>query len=150
MARMLQEPEAQQSLDALIVSARPEHLKTLIRVLDACSARVVVAFSLRQAQGALSLQSFGLIFCDEYLSEGSYRDLLSAHIRPNGLKLVLMLCSGDWPEYIEAMQRGAFDVLRCPLQVAEVEGVVVRATTDPVAPRRPAPKAKTAAATLIL
>jgi DNA-binding NtrC family response regulator len=148
MTRMLQEPEAKESLpDALIVSALPGHLKTLIGVLDACSARVVVAFSLRQAKGALSLQSFGITFCDEYLSEGSYRDLLSAH---NGLKLVLMLLSGDWPEYVEAMQRGAFDVLRCPLQAAEVEGVLVRATTDPVAPRRSAPTAKTAAATLIL
>lgn len=150
MTRMLREPEAQESLDALIVSARPEHLKTLVRALDGCSARVVVAFSLRQAKEALSLQSFGIIFCDEYLSEGSYRDLLSAHIRPNGFKLVLMLRSGDWPEYIEAMRRGAFDVLRCPLQSAEVEGVLVRAITDPVAPRRSAPKTKTAAATLIL
>jgi DNA-binding NtrC family response regulator len=134
----------------LIVSARHEHLKALTGVLDASSARVIIALSLRQAQQALSLQSFGIVFCDESLSDGSYRELLSMHVKPRELKLVLLLGSGDWPEYLEAMREGAFDLLRCPLQPAEVENVLLRATTDPATPQKPSPKAKIVAAALIL
>lgn len=149
--KQLQEPAADANrLDVLIVSARPEHLKNLMRVLDASSSRVIVAVSLRQAKEALSLEPIGIVFCDEFLSDGSYRDLLSTHVKPNELKLVLLLRSGDWPEYLEAMEQGAFDVLPSPLQTAEVEGVFLRATTDPTPPRKSSPKANIVAATLIL
>lgn len=144
MTRPLQKPTEGNQSDALIVSARHEHLKTLMRVLDASSARVITAFSLRQAQEALALQSFGIVFCDESLSDGTYRDLLSMSIE---LKLVLLLRSGDWPEYLEAMQQGAFDVLRCPLQPAEVENVLLRATTEHATPRKSSPQAKIVSAT---
>jgi DNA-binding NtrC family response regulator len=136
--------------DVLIVSTRPEHLKTLMRVLAASSGRVVVASSSRLAKDALSRQSFGIVFCDESLSDGSYRDLLSAHDKSSDLKLVLLLPLGDWPEYLEAMQLGAFEVLRSPLQPVEVENVLLRATINPAAPRKSSPRAKIVAATLIL
>jgi DNA-binding NtrC family response regulator len=127
-------------VDVLIVSAWHEHLKTLARVLGGSSARVITACSLRQAQEALSLQSFGIVFCDECLSDGSYRELLSMHTTPNELKLVLLLRSGDWPEYLEAMRQGAFDVLCSPVQPAEVESVILRAARDPTPPRKSSPK----------
>lgn len=121
--------------DVLVVSTRPEHLNTLMHVLKASWGWVVVASSLRLAKEALSLQSFGIVFCDEFLSDGSYRELLTTHVTPNGLKLVLMLRWANWPEYLEAMRLGAFDGLRSPLQPAEVENVLLRATTNSASPR---------------
>lgn len=111
MTRPLQEDATQETRsDVLIVSAQPDHLNTLIRVLDCCSARVVVALSLRQAKEVLALHSFGIVFCEEFLSGSSYRELLSC-LKPNESKFVLLFGLGDWPEYLEAMQLGAFDVL---------------------------------------
>jgi DNA-binding NtrC family response regulator len=121
------------------------------KLLSPRAARVVVAVSLRQAKEALSLEPIGIIFCDESLSGGSYRELLSMPIKANELKLVLLLRLGDWPEYLEAMREGAFDVLCCPLRPAEVENVLLRAITDdPTAPRKSSPKTNIVAATLIL
>jgi DNA-binding NtrC family response regulator len=132
--------------DVLIVSTRPERLKTLMRALKASWGWVVVASSLRLAKEALSLQSFGIVFCEESLPDGSYRELLST----DKVKFVLLRRSGDSPKYLEAMQRRAFDVLRSPLQPAEVERVLRRATTDLATPRKSPPMTKIVAATLIL
>lgn len=43
------------------------------------------------------------------------------------MHFVVMLCSGEWNECLEAMRLGATDVIRCPLQSTEVEYVLIRA-----------------------
>jgi DNA-binding NtrC family response regulator len=134
-------------LDILIVSSRAEHLNALIRVLDAAAcARVFAAFSLRQAAEAISCHSFAVVFCDDSLSNGSYRELLSLRTERNKPNLVLLLRSGEWLEYLEAMHYGAFDVLRCPLQPSEVKGVLLRVLVNQAAQRAALPDAKTSPA----
>jgi DNA-binding NtrC family response regulator len=69
-----------------------------------------------------------LVFCDEYLPDGSYRDLLiSGRFGKNAGSFVLLLRVGEWEEYLTAMRLGALDVLRCPLQQTEVEAALHRA-----------------------
>jgi DNA-binding NtrC family response regulator len=115
-------------LDVLIVSERPDHLRPLIRVLDASSARVSACFTIRQAREIFSRQPVDLVFSDEYLSDGSYRELLLAgHFGQNQVSFVLLLRTGEWAEYLDAMRLGALDVLRCPLDAAEVEATALRA-----------------------
>jgi DNA-binding NtrC family response regulator len=116
------------SLDVLIVSERPDHLRPLIRTLDASSARVSACFTIRQAREIFSRQRVDLVFTDEYLSDGSYRDLLrSGRFDQHAPAFVLLLRTGEWEEYLDAMRLGALEVLRCPLQPAEVEATVQRA-----------------------
>lgn len=125
----------------MIVSSRAEHWRALTRVLAAAPVRVFAAFSLRQAEQALSRHSVAIIFCDDSLSDGSYRELLSQRAERNKPDLVLLLRSGEWREYLEAMQRGAFDVLRCPLLPTEVEAVLLRALPNYAARRAAFPNA---------
>ena len=116
-------------LDVLIVSERPDHLRSLIRVLDASSARISACFTIRQAQEIFSRQSVDVVFCDEHLSDGSYRELLQASRFPqNAASFVLLLRTGAGEEYLDAiaMRLGALDVLRCPLQPADVEAAAQR------------------------
>jgi DNA-binding NtrC family response regulator len=115
-------------LDVLIVSERPDHLRPLIRSLDAFSARVSACFTIRQAREIFSRQSVDLVFTDEYLSDGSYRELLlhNRFAQPVA-SFVLLLRVGEWEEYLDAMRLGALDVLRCPLQPADVEATLLRA-----------------------
>ena len=115
-------------LDVLIVSERPDHLRPLIRVLDASSARISACFTIRQARAIFSRQPVDLVFSDEYLSDGSYRELLLAsRFGQNAPGFVLLLRTGEWEEYLDAMRLGALDVLRCPLEAAEVEATALRA-----------------------
>ena len=115
-------------LDVLIVSERPDHLRPLIRVLDASSARISACFTVRQARTIFSRQPVDLVFSDEYLSDGSYRELLLAsRLGQNAPGFVLLLRTGEWEEYLDAMRLGALDVLRCPLEAAEVEATGLRA-----------------------
>lgn len=116
------------SLNVLIVSERPDHLRPLVRALDASSARISACFTIRSAREIFSQQPVDLVFTDEYLSDGSYRELLrSNHFGQQSASFVLLLHTGEWEEYLDAMRLGALEVLRCPLQSAEVEATVQRA-----------------------
>ncbi len=119
------------SLDVLIVSERPDHLRPLIRTLGASSARVSACFTIRQAREIFDRQPVDLVFTDEYLSDGSYRELLlSNRFGQSAVSFVLLLRTGEWEEYLDAMRLGALEVLRCPLQAPEVEATVQRAITE--------------------
>jgi DNA-binding NtrC family response regulator len=115
-------------LPILIVSCRPENRKMLMRVFDGLPIDSYTASTINQAREALKSRSFSVIFCEERLSDGSYRDLLnetksgSEHTR-----FVVMLCTGEWEEYLEAMRLGAEEVLRCPLQPTDIDLALIHA-----------------------
>lgn len=76
----------QKELDVLIVSCRTENRKTMLR---ACASTI------QQAREVLLSHPLALIFCEERLSDGSYRDLLSeTHSNPGMNRFVVLLCMG--------------------------------------------------------
>lgn len=118
-------------IDALVVSDRMEHVQSLVRILDGLLINVYVACTIKQAQEVLGRQPLGLVFCDERISGGSYRELLPAgDARRRASRLVVMLQTGEWDEYLEAMRLGAFEVIRCPVQPTDVEMTLINATRD--------------------
>jgi DNA-binding NtrC family response regulator len=120
-----------QQIDALVVSERMEHVQSLVRILDGLLINVYVACTIKQAQEVLGRQPLGLVFCDERISGGSYRELLSASdARRRASRLVVTLQTGEWDEYLEAMRLGAFEVIRCPVQPTDVEMTLINATRD--------------------
>src|SRR5215469_381476 len=105
-----------QEREVLIVSCRPENRKTLVRMLDELSINSYVAPTVRHAREVLASQSLSLVFCEERLPDGSYSDLLkSVRAAWRETRFVVILCTGEWGEYLEAMRLGAQEVLRCPL-----------------------------------
>ena len=87
--------------------------------------------ALQQAEEVLARQTVALVFCDESLSDGSFRELLDGVKREKtSPKVVVAIRTGDWKEYLEAMQLGAFDAIRCPLRETEIENVVARAMRE--------------------
>ena len=106
----------------LIVSCRPENRKTLARVFDELSINSYVAPTIRDAKELLASQSLSMVFCEERLSDGSYCDLLT-NVRATSpeMRFVVMLCTGEWEEYLEAMRLGAQEVLRCPLRPTDID-----------------------------
>ncbi len=125
-----------QALPILVVSCRPENRRMLMRVFEGLPIDSYSAPSIQQAREAMSHRSFSVVFCEERLPDGTYADLL-AYIRlsirtapdsansPAGLsedtRFVVMLCTGEWEEYLEALRLGAEEVLRWPLQPTDVD-----------------------------
>jgi DNA-binding NtrC family response regulator len=122
-----------EQMQALIVSDRMTHLKSLLTILNTLPINVYVASTLRQAKAVLSSQSFAVVFCDERLPGGSYRDLLVAPTTYGDAtpsQLIVMLHTGGWDEYLEAIEHGAFEAIRCPIEPNEVVETLIHATRN--------------------
>ena len=98
----------------------------LIRILSAMSVDVVSSSTVRQAKEIIARRDIQLILCDEALADGSFRDLVVAsrasRKKPN---VIVIFRVGEWAEYMEALQLGAFEVVPCPLRSVDVEMAVV-------------------------
>jgi DNA-binding NtrC family response regulator len=115
-------------LPILIISCRPENRKMLMRVFDGLPIDSYSAPTIQQGREAMNARSFSVVFCEERLSDGSYRELLD-EVRCNSqnTRFVVMLCTGEWEEYLEALRLGADEVLRCPLQPTDVDLALIHA-----------------------
>jgi DNA-binding NtrC family response regulator len=114
-------------LPILIVSCRPENRKTLLRVFEGLPIASYCAPSIGDAQAALKSRSFSVVFCEERLFDGSYRDLLRDMCSIETTLFVVMLCTGEWEECLEALRLGAEEVLRCPLQPTDIDLALIHA-----------------------
>jgi DNA-binding NtrC family response regulator len=116
------------ALPILIVSCRPENRKMLLRVFEDLPIDSYSASSIRQAKEALRSRSFSVVFCEERLPDGAYADLLKElKNAQQSTRLLVMLCTGEWEEYLEALRLGAEEVLRCPLQPTDVDLALIHA-----------------------
>ena len=112
---------------ALVVSGRVEDRQNLARILDRLSTNVFIVGTLAHAREVLQLQPITIIFCDERVSDGSYRDLVAfAKGQRKPAQFVVMLSTGEWPEYLEALGLGV-EAIRCPIQPTDVELALIHA-----------------------
>ncbi len=117
--------------DVLVASSSMEDRTSLLHILDSLSLNVISCSAIDQARKVLSRQEVPLVFCDEYLSDGCYRDLLSSDMAGRKApRVVVTIRTGEWDEYLSAMRLGAFDAIRCPLHPTDVELVVLRAMRE--------------------
>lgn len=112
----------------LIVSGHLETRRILYRMLDGMSVDVTSCMSLSQAEEVLSHQEIELVFCHETLPDGSFRELLNSKSQWKKIpKVVVTFRVGEWPEYLEALRLGVFEVIPIPLNPTDVELAVIRA-----------------------
>jgi DNA-binding NtrC family response regulator len=115
----------------LIASCRLENRKTLVRMFDELSINSNVSYvapTIRDARELLGSRSLSTVFCEERLSDGSYCDLLR-DVRATWPEtaFVVLLCTGEREEYLQATRFGAQEVLRCPLRPKDVDLVLIQA-----------------------
>jgi DNA-binding NtrC family response regulator len=118
-------------VQALVVVSHLEDRQPLVRILEAIPADVIACSSRSQAEEVLSRRAFEIVFCDERLPDGRYSDLLHFNRSDNKIPRVVVLTrSGDWELYLEAVNKGAFDVIRTPGYPTDVEMTVIRAVHE--------------------
>ena len=115
-------------VDVLIVSSRIENKRTLLRTLEGLPVNTFSASTVFQALEFLATHPLAIVFCEERLPDGSYRELLtSLPSSPHMNRFIVVQCTGEWEEYLEALRLGAAEVLRVPLQSTDIDIAVFHA-----------------------
>jgi DNA-binding NtrC family response regulator len=117
--------------DVLVACTDMMNRSALVHMLEGMSVNVFSCSTLDQVGEVLSRQKIELVFCDENLSDGSFRNLLLADQDWKGRpRIVVIFRTGEWDEYLNALQLGVFEVISSPLHATDVELAVIRAIRD--------------------
>lgn len=82
----------------------------------------------REAFALLPEANPSLIFCDETLDDGTYRDLLRTITKSPKTRFVVMSPGADLDaNYNEAVSLGAFDMIASPCRRSDVQWIAIRA-----------------------
>jgi DNA-binding NtrC family response regulator len=112
----------------LVVSPHLESQRTLFHILEDLKVTAFASANLAEAAQVLSRNEIALVFCEDRLTDGTYRDLLqNLETWNQSAHTVVTTRIGEWEEYLEALALGAFDMLQRPYRSTEVELNVLRA-----------------------
>ena len=113
--------------NVLVVSPLLAHRNYLLQAFRLLlSLNFFVVTTNQQARELLSSISFDVVFCDENTADGSYRELLSLAFAKNKPRFIVIL-SEEGQGYLEAIRLGAIKVLACPLQLSDIDAVLLDA-----------------------
>lgn len=130
----------------LFVGAHESVHRRLLEMLRNCGLYVMEVTTVEQSRSVLGERTIPLIFCEDHLADGSYRDLLAAlHRAQPSTELVVLSRTGEVRDYLEAMQSGAFDFLSPPIGWTQLENILARAARRQPAVRTAAPNKVSAA-----
>jgi DNA-binding NtrC family response regulator len=123
-------PVLQEQLTILVVSGNLESRRQVSNILEALSVQVIPCSTVAQTEQLLSHQHPNLIFCDERLPDGSYGDVLELKLAGKLPPVVVLTRNGEWELYMDATQRGAFDVIRSPWCPTDIELSLIRGVRE--------------------
>ena len=87
--------------------------------------------SVHEAQPMLVSSGFSLIFCEDQLSDGTYRDLLGLTVKPAKSRFVVLSPTPEIDDkYDEAMRLGAFEMIASPCRKSDIQWIVIRAMQE--------------------
>jgi DNA-binding NtrC family response regulator len=111
----------------LVVSAG-ENRDVVTSAMSHWSMEPVCCSGIQEALSLLPETSPFLIFCEERLSDGSYKDLLREIGKAARTRLVVISPSAELDEnYNEAIALGAFDMIASPSRRSDVQWIAIRA-----------------------
>ena len=120
--------------EVMIASSDFESRRKLAQILEFWGMEPVCSRSVGQAREILSRGAVRLVFCEDSLQDGDFRDLLdAANSSPTRVRVVVIVrngpgCVGDTRQ--EALRRGAFGVISPSFQATDVEWTVMEALRD--------------------
>ena len=113
--------------NVLVVSPLVHHRNFLLNAFRGLPVNAFIVTTSQQAREMLAALSFALVFCEENIPDGSYRDLLSlVRAARSKIRFIVLLSTGDWEAYLEALRLGVTDAIASPLEIADIEAVTVR------------------------
>jgi len=131
-------------LEALIVSNNPELSRIVSAMLGSCGLETKRCSTLKEARTMLASNSIQMVFCENFLLDGSFRELLRAIADSRrGIPVVVLSSLGGWQSHREAIESGAFGCIAPPFRSREIEQIVNQALSGCPLSRSKCPPKKT-------
>lgn len=109
----------------LVVSSDSEVSRKLAESLGQCGVAPLFACTLVESRMVLAGREVLVVLCNERLADGTYEDVVNlAHGSPTTIPLIVVSRTGDWPEYLRAVDRGAFDYVAYPPICGDLERAI--------------------------
>jgi DNA-binding NtrC family response regulator len=111
----------------LIASSDVELRRGIARILCNLDLDPMYASRVSRIQELMRTENIGLIFCDQFLEDGGYRDIAAACRSIHGHScVVVILNSGDNGNEL-AIRQEVFGLVRTPPRPTEIEWMVIQA-----------------------
>ena len=115
----------------VLVVSPGENREAVTSAMSHWSVDPICCSSIKEARTLLPNARPSLIFCEESLADGTYRDLLRDLSKSAKTHLVVMSPQPDQNEiYNEALNLGAFDMIASPCRRSDVQWIAIRAMQD--------------------
>ncbi|HEX2666484.1 MAG TPA: hypothetical protein VHM93_26890 [Candidatus Acidoferrum sp.] len=109
----------------LVVSSEDEVSGRLAESLGRCGVTPLFASTAVESRIALAGRKVVVVLCSEFLADGAYEDVVNlAHRSQATIPLIVVSRTGEWPEYFEAVDRGAFDYVAYPPMTGDLERAI--------------------------
>jgi DNA-binding NtrC family response regulator len=112
----------------LVVSSEAANRRAIEEVTRAWMIDAIVCSSLQESRAVLSKQGVAAVFCEDRLTDGTYRDLLP--IVPKVPVIVMISDGKDESADREAIALGALDVIGSPCSRQDVQWMIIRTIQD--------------------
>ena len=133
------------SPQVLVISTSKENREALSAALASFGLLPVLCSSMTEACKFIECEDICIVFCDDCLPDGGLGNAVAyAGNRQRPIPVIGVSRTGEWDEYLEALQTGAFDYLSLPPKRDELDRVIASALGSN---QRPIDPAKAVAAT---
>ena len=114
--------------NGLIVSSDDEMRLRLAEIAAQCRFVVVFASTVAEARLCFRRHRVSIVVCQEHLDDGEYDAIvkITQAVVP-GIPVIVLSRTGDWAEYLSAIQAGVFDYLAYPPIPGELERIIQNA-----------------------
>ncbi|HLQ51401.1 MAG TPA: hypothetical protein VK129_07880, partial [Terriglobales bacterium] len=98
--------------EVLIAAAGLETCRRLASILSQWGFEPICSSTVGKAKAILARQAVPMVFCEDRLADGSFRDVLGAvGLLQSKARVVVTSPADDGNGYLDAIQHGAFDVI---------------------------------------
>ena len=111
--------------NGLVVSSDDEVSRKLAESLGQCGLRPLFASTVVESRIVLAEHEILVVLSNECLADGTYEDIANLVLRSDtGIPLVVVSRTGEWPEYLRAVDHGAFDYLAYPPMRGDLQNAI--------------------------
>ena len=115
----------------VLVISTGENRDVVTAAMSHWSIESVPCSGVREARTLLPTARPSLIFCEEDLPDGTYRELLNDVSKTAKTRVVVISAAAEQDaHYNEALALGAFDMIASPCRRSDVQWVAIRAMQD--------------------
>jgi DNA-binding NtrC family response regulator len=114
--------------EVVVVSSNLANRQDVAQMLFRLGIDPICVSSVDQCQEIRRSKNVGLVFCEGWVKDGTYRDVLSAFASANRHTKIVMMSELASPEDCQqARNLGVFDVIPFPCRPTDIEWMVIRA-----------------------